>query len=190
MGGFHDTDGQFRQTKTSYIPLPIFAFAEADATALAAFGDGASPTPGFAVDDSEAVGIRWNDHANPDPVATGLVFPADRKPGTDVIVHVVASKTGATVGDATTFDVGVFFQPTAALRDADANAGGATDAMDGDATSKTVQKVTRTIASADIPDGPVPMTLTLQPTDGTLGTDDVTVHAVYLEYEKIHTPEL
>lgn len=187
--GYHDTQGRYRRTEQAYIELPLGAFTEADATALAAFADGASTTPGYAVDNSEAFGIRWNNHANPDPIAHSFSLPADRKPDTNVIVRIKASKTGATVGDATTFDVGVFFHPVGALRDADATAGGASSAMDGDATSKTVQEVTLTIAAADIPDSsttdPVASgTITLQPTDGTLGTDDVTIHQVLLEYTR------
>ena len=61
--------------------------------------------------------------------------------------------------------------------------------MTGNATSKTVQSVTRTIAAADIPnpsttDPCATLSLSLKPTDGTLGTDDVTVYAVLLEYTR------
>lgn len=187
--GYYDAQGRYRRTEQAYIELPLGAFTEADATALAAFADGTSTTPGYAVDNSEAFGIRWNNHANPDPIAHGFSLPADRKPGTNVVVRIKASKTGATVGDATTFDVGMFFHPVGALRDADATAGGASSAMDGDAPSKTVQEVTRTILAANIPDSsatdPVASgTITLQPTDGTLGTDDVTIHQVLLEYTR------
>jgi autotransporter translocation and assembly factor TamB len=81
---------------------------------------------------------------------------------------------------------------TGALRDADADAGGATTAMAGAATSKTVQHVTRTIAAADIPNPtallPAVMGLTIKPTATLLGTDDVSIHRVWLEYTKITNP--
>jgi hypothetical protein len=153
---------------------------ENDGTPLAAFADAASPTPGLALDDSEAAGIRWNNHANPDPIVRAIVLPANYNEASNLTLTIVASKTGATVGDAVTFDVIAFAHPVGALRDADANLGGVSSAMTGDATSKTVQAVTRTLAAADVPAGPVVLTLSIQPTDGTLGTDDVTVHGLYL----------
>ncbi len=167
-----------------FLALPLGAATEADATALAAFADGASNTPGYAVDNSEAFGIRWNNAAAPDPIAVGFMLPPDLDDSRDVVVEVLASKTGATLADATTFDVGLFTHPVGALRDADADAGGTTAAMTGDAASKTVQRVEVTIDAADLPATPVPATLTLQPTDGTIGTDDVTVHAVNLKYSR------
>lgn len=186
MGAFHDSTGTWRQTETAYLELPIAAWFENSGVALAAFASAADPTPGYALDNSEAAGIRWNNHANPDPIVTQKLLPADRKPGTDMTLHIVCSKSGATVGDVVTFDVLAFLNPVGSLHDADANFGGVSSAVDPDATAKTVQEVTRTLATANLPTtGPTPMTLSIQPTDGTLGTDDVTVHAVYLEYERV-----
>lgn len=166
-------------------PIPMgAAWYEVDGTALAAFADGASTTPGLALDNSEAAGIRWNNNANPDPICTSLPLPQDLDESADVVVHVLASKSGATLADAVTFDVGAFFQTVGALHDADADAGGTSGAMTGDATAKTVQEVTLTIANADVPASPSVLTLTMQPTDGLLDTDDVTVHGVHLEYTK------
>jgi hypothetical protein len=160
---------------------------EADGTVLAAFSAGASPTPGLAVDNSEGLGIRWNNHANPDPIATQVLIPRDLDPNEDIEVHIYAHKSGATEGDAVTFDVTAFMNTVGALHDADANAGETSSAMTGDATAKTVQKVTATIDAADLPDpqsNMATMFLTIQPTDGTLGTDDVTVTGVELTYTK------
>lgn len=186
MGNYHDSTGVYRRTTTAVIPLAFQSLD--DGTALAAFADGASPTPGLAVDNSEAAGIRWNNHATPTPVAATFPVPTDRKPGTNMTLVVLASKSGATLADAVTFTVAAFGQPVSALHDADANFGGASSAMTGDAAAKTVQKCTLALASADIPAAPANVTLTLQPTDGTLGTDDVTVHKAWLEYEKIVNP--
>jgi hypothetical protein len=88
-----------------------------------------------------------------------------------------------------TFTVAAFNHPASALRDADADFGGASSAMTGDAATKTVQKVTRTLAAADLPDAstadPSPtFTLSVKPTDGTLGTDDVTIHSIQVEYTR------
>lgn len=165
-------------------PVNLLGAIELNGTLLAAFSDGDSATPGLDVLDSEAVGIRWNNHGNPDPVITSVAIPPDLDDSEDVVVHVLAAKTGATAGDATTFDVGAFFLPGAALYDADADAGGTTSAMTGDATAKTLQEVTVTIDAADVSGAPGVLTLTLQPTDGTIDTDDVVVVGLWLEYTR------
>jgi hypothetical protein len=170
-----------------WIPMGM-NWIENDGTVLAAFADGASVVPGFAVDNSEGVGIRWNNHANPDPIITQVGPIRDLDPNEDIEVHIYCHKSGATVGDAVTFDVLAYFNTVGALHDADANAGETSSAMDGDATAKTVQKVTATIDAADLPAAGTLFTLCLsiQPTDGTLGTDDVTVTGVELTYTKRH----
>ena len=176
------------QRKTLVIPFD-HSWYEIDATALAAFSGGASNTPGIACDGSEGAGIRWNNAAAPDPIARSIPVPLDLDPAFDIDGTVVCWKTGAPVGDATTFDVGVFFNTVGALYDADANAGETSSAITGDATSKTVQASTFTVDSADIPDPQTAltqMTITIQPTDGLLGTDDITVGCLVLEYNATH----
>lgn len=168
------------------IPLDLGSFLISGTTPLAAFADGASATPGWALDDSEAQGIRWNNNGTHTPIVRSVMLPVDLDDAADIVVHVAASKTGATDADDTTFTIAAYFQTIGALRDADANAGGATSAMVGTATSKTVQEVTRTIAAADVPAGPCVLTLSIQPTSAVLATDDVTIHAIWLEY----TPQL
>lgn len=187
MGSYHDANGRFRQTEQQLIRIPLACLFLAAGTPLAAFADGASVTPGLAVNDSEAVGVRWNNHATPAAVFGSVVMPSDRKPGTDVLLKVRAAKSGATVGDAVTFTVACFNNVVGALHDADANFGGATGAMVGNAAAKTVAEVQRALASADIADGSV-MSFSVKPTDGTLGTDDVTIYGLFLEYERIVTP--
>jgi len=97
----------------------------------------------------------------------------------------LAAKTGATAGDAVTWLIEAFENLDAALYDADADFGGTSSAMTGDATAKTCQEETLTLANANITGSPGELTLTLQPTDGTLGTDDVIVCGVWLEYTKL-----
>lgn len=189
--GFHDENGTWRATVPGRVRIPTIGCLAAG-TALAAFADGDSATPGLAVDNSEAVGIRWNNHATPAAVFTGVQLPHDRQPNTDLVVRILAHKSGATEADAVTFTLGVFFQPLGAAHDADTDAGGATSAMVGTAAAKTVQEVTYTIAATDVPnatpDAPAYMTLSYKPTNGTLGTDDVTVLSIELEYTRIVNP--
>jgi len=165
------------------VNLPLGAWTEQDGTALADFSDGASPTPGWSAGD-EGFGIRWNNHANPDPIATGVPIPPDLDASSDVIVHILAAKVGATVGDAVTWLIEAFNNVDGALYDADADFGGTSSAMTGDAATKTCQEETLTLAAANVAGSPCVLNLTLQPTDGTLGTDDVILLGVWLEYTR------
>lgn len=172
--------GEPVQTKSLHIP--VLSAVEADGTALADFADGASNTPGYELAGGEGIGIRWNNAAAPDPIMYEVLIPSDLDSNEDLTVNVLASKTGATVGDAVTWAVGAFFISDGALYDADADAGGTSSAMTGDASAKTAQLETLTIASADVPSGPAVLALTIQPTDGTLGTDDVILHGLWIGY--------
>lgn len=192
MQGFTDSTGQFRKTRQARYPLPLTGRLAAG-TALAAFADGASPTPGLALDNSEASGIRWNNHATPAAIYESVPMPDDRQPNTAVIFHILAHKSGATDADDTSFTIGAFFQVTGALHDADSNAGGASSAMVGTATAKMTQHLTLTIAATDVPNDtaavPTNLTYSVKPTDSLLGTDDVTITAMWLEYTQIQSPD-
>lgn len=169
---------------TGVLELELGGFYLATGAPLAVFSGGASAVPGMSLTDSEAVCIRWNNNATLNAIMTKKAWPADMDLTEDATVYIHASKTGATVGDAVTFDLAVFNQVVGALHDADADFGGTTDAMDGDATAKTIQSVSRDLAAANLAAAPASFSLTLKPTDGTLGTDDLLVHRVFIEYAK------
>ncbi len=165
----------------AYIPLPLISFIEIDGTALADFG-GDSTTPGFH-GGAETSGIRWHNQASPDPIQCQVVIPPDLDAGSDVIVHLMVSATGtATV--TTTFDIIAFNNPAAALYDADADFGGVSSAMATTHIDKHVTELTRTLAAASVAAAPCMLSLTLQPTDGTITTDDIILHGVWLEYTR------
>jgi hypothetical protein len=165
------------------IQMPMYGQA---GVVLAAFANGASAVPGTAIDGGEGAGIRWNNHAAPEYVVTGFTFPTDLNNAANATLHIVCWKTGATVGDATTFTVGLFNNVTGALYDADATYGGASSAITGDAATKTVQVSTLTLTAADLPSPSVKhnVSMTIKPTDGTLGTDDITIGALIVTYTK------
>ena len=162
------------------IPMPMITNG---GVALAAFSDGDSATPGFCVT-AEGMGIRWNNHGTPTPVATKVIVPPDADVTANMVLNILAAKTGATVGDATKFTVEAFNNDVGALYDEDADFGGDTGAMTGDATAKTVQNVTLTLALANLTAYPAAIELTIQPKDGTLGTDDVIMLAAWITYTK------
>lgn len=159
---------------------------------LAVFADGASAVPGVQITDSKTFPVRWNNHATPTEIAVNVPLPYDFDPSMPATLIFSVSKTGATVGDATSVTVFAYAAKTGALHDADANFGGATGAVDGDATAKTVSTLTRTLAAADLTAalGSAPLgssesawlSLVFGPTDGTLGTDDFLLHGVTLRY--------
>jgi hypothetical protein len=94
----------------------------------------------------------------------------------------ICSKSGATVGDATTLTITAFMIAAGDLYDVDANAGGVTGALVGNAAAKTTARLTRTIATADIPAGAELLNFTVTPTAGLLGTDDLFLHKATLKY--------
>jgi len=194
MSGFTDSAGRFIPTRQTNLALGWGDFEIAAGTPLAAFANGASTTAGLAFDNSKAAGVRWNNDAAPAAIYASVLLPRHRRPKSDIIVHVLASKSGATVGDATTFAVNAWAQTTGALQDAATDAGGTTTAMTGNAAAKTVQHLTLTLLAANLPDAvagvPSVMTIGIKPTAGTLGTDDVTLHSVYLEYVETFAPQV
>jgi hypothetical protein len=166
---------------TQVIDVPLSAFFDADGDPLAKFADNASPNPGINLANSEALGLRWNNNATQNqPLLASVLVPAGAA-GSAMTLHVLASKTGATVGDATTFTVTAFENSTGALHDAGDDLGGVTSAMTGDATAKTVQHVTLALANME-GTAPAALTFTITPTSGTLGTDDVVVERVWFSY--------
>jgi hypothetical protein len=163
------------------IPTPAFDSA---GVALAAFVSADAVTAGYCVT-AKGLGIRWNNHATPGPaVGIKVAVPPDADVAANMVLHILAAKTGATIGDATTFTVLAYNNVVGAAYDADSNFGGATDAMVGDATAKSVQHLTRTLALADLAAYPAAMELTIKPANSTLGTDDVILLAAWIEYKK------
>jgi hypothetical protein len=168
------------------IPIPLNSFVEDDGTPLALFVDGASPTPGTAFLDSKAMGVRWNNHATPGKIVTSVPIPVDLDPTRDVFVLLTASKIGSSADDQPTFGVEAFFHPVGAAYDADADAGGATNAMT-NAGTKVVEVLAATIDAADVPSpagSSLSMTLTLQPQAGELDFDDLVLHSARLAYTR------
>ncbi len=173
---------QHIKTAKGIINIPTPAFSAAG-VAIAAFSDGASDVPGYCVT-AKGMGIRWNNHAAPLAVAGKVIVPPDMDITADAVLHILAAKVGATVGDATKFTVGAYNNEVDAAFDADSNFGGDTSAMVGDDTTKHVQHVTLTLALADLAAYPAAMELTIKPKDGTLGTDDVIMLAAWIEYKR------
>ncbi len=163
-----------------YVDIPIANFILATGAPLALFANGDSAVPGLELNNSKALGVRWNNKATSDRILGSFTIPDDADVAASMVVHVRASKSGAT--DATSFAVQLYNQALAATADADADYGGASSAMVAAAAAKTIQNVTRTLASVDLPAVGNSVTIMIAPTAGTLATDDVTIHSVRVYY--------
>jgi hypothetical protein len=174
------------------IEIPLQGAILAAGTPMAAFADNAAPNPGITLANSKATGIRWNNNATQNaPVWFNVPMPYqyfDASTTFQPTVYVLASKVGATVGDATTFTVTAFGQKVGQLHDADSNliddgvTSGVTSAMTGNAATKTVQQVS--VQGSNLVGGTLPkvISLSITPTSGTLGTDDVIIHRLWMEF--------
>jgi len=171
-------------TANAILHIPLTSFVDADGDPLAKFVSAGSPTFGFNLADSEALNLRWNNDATPGTALCQVSLPPDLDDTAAAELEFLCSKSGATVGDATTLTITAFIIAAGDLHDADANAGGVTNALTGNATAKTTAVLSRTIAAADIPANARSMTFTVTPTAGVLGTDDLMIHDVRLRYQR------
>ncbi len=170
-------------TAKGIIPIPMPGITSAG-VALAAFTSEDAVSGGYCVT-AKGLGIRWNNHATPGPaVGAKVMVPPDADVAANMVLHILAAKTGATAEDATKFTVEAFNNVVGAVYDADADFGGDTDAMVGNATAKNVQHLTRSLALANLAAYPAAIELTIKPKNGVLGTDDVILLACWIEYQK------
>lgn len=170
-------------TAKGIIPISLPHITSAG-VALAAFTSEDQATGGYCVT-AKGLGIRWNNHATPGPaVGSKVMVPPDMNITANAVLHILAAKTGATLGDATKFTVEAFNNVVGAAYDADTDFGGDTDAMVGNATAKNVQHLTLTLALANLAAYPSAIELTIKPKNGVLGTDDVIMLAAWIEYQK------
>lgn len=177
-------------TTNAYIPIALRDFLDADGDPLVKFAADNVGTVGYNLADSEAVNLRWNNYpSNPGlTVICEVPMPYDVDPAADMILELLCSKSGATVGDATKFTYQAYFVTAGDLHDADTIVTGDTSALVGNATAKTTALITATIGAADVPVGVATMTLKLFPKSGLIETDDVMLHAARLRYtRKIQT---
>lgn len=154
----------------------------ADGAPLVVFANGTAD--GLTLVDSKSVAYRWNNGGTPPAIACSESLPQDLDDTAAVVIHALVSKSGNTVGDATKITYGAFFQTVAAAHDADTDHGGDTAAVVGNAAAKTVTELTFSIAANVVPPAPCSLTLTIKPKDGTLGTDDFLLHALWIEYKR------
>ena len=175
-----------RRPAVPRVDIDLRAAILAAGTPMAAWANNAGASaPGVTLDNAKAVGIRWNNQATLTAVWSSFELPADMDVTKPCVVVALVSKSGATGGDTCTLDVGLYEQVAGALEDATTNLGGTTSAIAAPtATAKTVAKVTLGIAANIFTAGPHRVSVSIKPTDGTLGTDDAIINGFWLEYTK------
>ncbi len=171
-------------TAHAVVNIPLTSFLAADAAVLAKFSSASSPTFGFNLADSEAMNLRWNNDANPGSALCQLTIPPDLDDTANAQLEFLCSKSGATVGDATTLTIAAQFLVDGDLHDGDTPVSIVTDALVGNATAKTTKRLTGTILASDLQPGVSTMTFTVTPTAGLLGTDDLMIHSARLRYTR------
>jgi hypothetical protein len=180
----------YQDLKTTHLLVPVRLFGGilAAGTPLAAWADNAGASaPGVTLADSKAVGVRWNNQATQTAVwAPPIEIPYEADVSANATLFILCSKTGATSGDATTFTVTAFAQTVGQLHDADTDFGGTSSAINGAATAKTVQQSTLTLALADLAAlaAPASLSMSIKPTNGTLGTDDMIVESAFIAFKR------
>jgi hypothetical protein len=171
-------------TANAWIHVPLNSFTADDGTPLAKFADAGTPTFGLNVADSETLCIRWNNDATPGTIRGQVALPPDLDDAAAITVEFLASKSGATLGDATTLTLASYLLSEGDLHDADTAVASVTNALVGNAIAKTTDVLTATIAHGDVPVGARSLVFTVTPTAGKLGTDDLLVHAVGIRYTR------
>lgn len=177
---------QTLETAQGIIAVPIqCALLGTTGAPLAVFADNAASAPGLQINDAASYGVAWNDAATQVAVANVVPLPLDLDVTKAIVVRALVSKSGATVGDAVKLTITAKFLKPASLDDFDSDHGGDTNALTGNATTKTVTKLSLTIAANALSAVPAALVLTYKPKNGTLGTDDCYCHAMWLEYTKM-----
>jgi hypothetical protein len=155
------------------IPIPLAAFTLEDGTPLAKFADGDSATPGFNQVSGKEVVLRWNNHATPTKVAAfGITLPPDLDPAAAIAIHWRAKMSGSTDSPA--------LEHECYLGAGDTDCAGTDDEIDGAAT---LTEYTASIAHGDVGGSPEELTLIFGPKASEIGTDDLLVYSVWLEYK-------
>lgn len=165
---------QHLKSAQAIIPIPLGLLKLEDGTPIDKFADGASATPGMSQESNKEVVLRWNNHATPTKVAaSGIPLPPDLDPAAPLVVHWRAKMSDA--NDTPTLEHEVY------LGAGDTDCAGTDDEVDG---GITLTEYAATVLAADIAGAPEEMTLIFGPADGELGTDDLLVYSVWLEYTK------
>lgn len=153
------------------ILIPLAALSLEDGTAITKFADGASPTPGFSQEGGKELVLRWNNHATPAKVAVTLPLPPTLDDSAGISLRAIAAMSGAT--DTPVLEFEAYFNA------ADDDCAGTDPEVTGGATRAVYACA---VAAADVPAAPGTLTVILGPKAGELGTDDLLLAGLQINY--------
>lgn len=133
----------------------------------------ADPTPGWAQLANKEVVLKWGSHATPGKIAVIFAIPDDLDGSANAEVHFLAAMSAA--NDTPEMTMEAYFNA------GDTDCAGADDEVDG---GVTLTEYLNVLALADVPDGPAHLTVIMNPKDGEMGTDDLYLYAIWLEYTR------
>lgn len=160
------------RTDNAIIPIPLGALMLEDGTAIGKFSSAASPTPGFSQESNKEVVLRWNNTSTFTKVAASVPLPLGLDSGQDVTVHWLAKMSGA--NDTPVLEHECYFGA------GDTDCAGTDDEIDG---GVTLTEYLATIQASNVPAPPNVLSLIFGPKAGEMGTDDLQVYAVWVEYK-------
>ncbi len=164
------------QTSVAQIMIPLGLLTLEDGTALTKFSNGDNATPGFQQVSNKEIILRWNNHATPTKVGFSVKIPEELDDAEDVQIGVLVKLSGSTdtpvLEFESYFDVG---DTDCAGTDPEITAG------------TTLTEELNTIDAADVPPGSAvsgALTVLFGPKAGELGTDDVLVYGIVVQYTR------
>lgn len=162
--------GQHMHSAKKTVLISLGSLTLADGTRIDKFVDGASATPGFSQENGKELVLRWNNHATPSKASFSIPLPQDLDDAANLKVIFAASMSGAT--DTPALEHAVY------INDGDTDCAGADPEVSGAARAE----YTGTVLAADVPAPPGEITVAFGPKAGELGTDDLLLRSVRLEY--------
>jgi hypothetical protein len=167
-----------RQSKYGYVHVPIGSLCWNTGAAIAAFAD--NTTDGFELTGGEAKAVRWNNDTAPRITVCGsFVVPEDADNAVATELHFKGARIGA-LDTTMVLTVALFAQSTGDAYDADADAGGNTQAYAG--STKIITDNYLSLAAGVLPAGATASFTAVA--DAALDGDDFILTDIYLKYTK------
>jgi hypothetical protein len=142
-----------------------------------------SSSPGVTLNNSKAVGIRWNNFATQTAIWSERDLPLSFDATQTSTLVLMVSKSGATAADTAPFTVTMFEQVNGLLETAGPTLSGTTTAIASPtATAKTCSRLTLAIPGNTFTGAPGRISISLKPADGFLGTDDLLLCGCWIEF--------
>lgn len=136
--------------------------------------------PGITQLSNKELCLEWKSHARPEPIIFQTLFPMDLNDGADVDLHILAAVSDT--NDTPALVVEAYFDDAVDNSTPSGDSDCITD--DIEVTGISIVDYSVSIDADDVPPAPCALTIIINPTDGELGSDDLRVFAIWLEYTR------